>query len=112
MYMKKPKTNLIWKVYKITNGRKTYVGLTSQSLETRFAQHKKAARDLQRGVTARTKRHFAYTRKFYEDLVHGTWRIQLLEQVKGDHAKAVRLEHRMKQKHETYAGFSQLEKKR
>ena len=53
--------------------------------------------------TSRTKRHFAYTQAFYRDLVHGTWKIVLLDQVKGDHGKALKIERRMKQKHETYA---------
>ena len=107
--MNKPKTNHVWKIYKISNGKKTYVGLTSQSLTARFNQHKKAARDMRRGVESRTKNHFPYTQKFYADLARGTWTIDLLQQVKGDHAKAVRIEHRMKKKHETYDGFSQLE---
>ena len=107
----KKKTDHIWKIYKITNGKKCYVGLTSQNLSTRFSQHKKAARDLKSGATSRTKQHFAYTRKFYGDLLHGTWRIELLEEER-DHAKAVLIEHRLKKKHETYAGFSQLDKKR
>lgn len=109
--MEKPEKKHIWKIYKITNGKKTYVGLTSQSLPVRFSQHKKAARDMHKGVKTRTKHHLPYTRKFYGDLIHGKWNIELLEQVKGDHAKALRIEHRMKKKHETYDGFSQLEKK-
>ena len=109
--MKEPKTKYTWKIYKITNGAKTYVGLTSQSLQARFSQHKKAAKEMHKGVSTRTKKHLPYTRKFYGDLVHGNWKIELLEQVKGDHAKALRIERRMKKKHETYDGFSQLEKK-
>ena len=103
-------TDHTWRIYKVTDGTKTYVGLTSQKLLTRLAQHKKAARDMRDGVASRTKRHFAYTRQFYEDLLHGTWRIVLLEQVKGDHKRALRIERRMKKKHETYKGFSQLDR--
>ena len=33
-----------------------------------------------------------------------------LEQVKGDHKRALRIERRMKKKHETYKGFSQLDR--
>ena len=47
----KPTTHHIWKKYKVTNGKKAYVGLTSQSLTTRLSQHKKAARDLKNGIT-------------------------------------------------------------
>ena len=34
-------TDHTWRIYKVTNGTKTYVGLTSQKLLTRLAQHKK-----------------------------------------------------------------------
>ena len=110
MNKNKKLTHHIWKIYRVTNGKQKYVGLTSQSLPTRLAQHKKAARDLKNGVASRTKKHFGYTRKFYEDLVHGSWRIELLDQVKGDHHKALQIEARMKKKHETYKGFSQLDR--
>ena len=65
---------------------------------------------MQGSGASRTKRHFAYTRKFYEDLLRGTWRIVLLHQVKGDHQRALRIEANMKKKHETYKGFSQLDR--
>ena len=97
----KKKTKYIWKIYKITNGRKAYVGLTSQSLTKRFYQHKKNASDLKNGVKLPTT-HFAYTRRFYGDLLNGKWRIELLDQVKGDHDKAIKIEERMKKKYETY----------
>ena len=109
MPIKKPKTSHLWKIYKVTNGTKSYVGLTSQSLATRLAQHKKAAKKIKNGSAARTKRHFAYTQAFYRDLINGSWRIVLLDQVKGDHSKAVKIERAMKRKHETYDGFSQLD---
>ena len=81
-------------------------------LTTRLSPHKKAARDFKNGVASHKKRHFPYTRAFYHDLTHGSWKIVLLEQVKGDHNKALQIERRMKQKHETYAGFSQLDAKK
>ena len=90
--MTKTKTQYLWKIYKVTNGTKSYVGLTSQGLSTRLAQHKKAARDFVKGKATRTKHHFAYTQAFYRDLVRGSWRIVLLEQVKGDHKKALEIE--------------------
>ena len=69
-----------------------HVGITSQSLSTRLSQHKAAARGFKNGVASRTKRRFPYTRAFYNDLTHGSWKIVLLEQVKGDHDKALRIE--------------------
>ena len=114
MPIKNPKTSHLWKIYKVTNGTKSYVGLTSQSLATRLAQHKKAAKKFKNGSAARTKRHFAYTQAFYRDLINGSWRIvlqcyHLVDQVKGGHSKAVKIERAMKRKHETYDGFSQLD---